>query len=317
MGIYRFHVIMDDGARLYVDGNLLIDGWESGSKRELTQDLGLTNGEHSLRLEYFENRSSATVRLYWEKLSKPSFPDWKAEFWPNKNLSGNPILLRNDSEVDFDWGSKAPAAGLPVDQFSGRWSRTINFAAGLYRFRLRANDGVRFYVDGTRLVDEWHSSDGATVYTVEQYLSGAIALRVEYYESTAAARLSLSWERLSTTLTPSLTGYHHAHGHDLPDRHDLADGDRDAGPVRHTHGHAHADTDTDRDALAGHVLHVGLMSVDPEGRHAGCGTPSRDRSTSGGSRGWGRSVLPVRLRRKWRAFFLDREHLRAFHRWYA
>jgi hypothetical protein len=206
MGVCRFHVIVDDGARLWVDGNLLIDGWESESTRELTQDLGLTRGEHSLRLEYFENRVTATVRLYWEKLSKPSFPDWKAEFWRNTDLSGTPVLIRNDPQVNFDWGSKAPAVGVPADRFSARWTRTVTLSSGLYRFSLRANDGVRFYIDGTRLVDEWHPSDGTTVYTVERGLSGACVLRVDYYEDSGQARISLSWERLATTLTPSPTG---------------------------------------------------------------------------------------------------------------
>jgi hypothetical protein len=206
LGVYRFHVIVDDGARLWVDGNLLIDGWESESTRELTQDLGLTRGEHSLRLEYFENRVTATVRLYWEKLSKPSFPDWKAEFWRNTDLSGTPVLIRNDPQVNFDWGSKAPAVGVPADRFSARWTRTETLSSGLYRFSLRANDGVRFYIDGTRLVDEWHPSDGTTVYTVERGLSGACVLRVDYYEDSGQARISLSWERLATTLTPSPTG---------------------------------------------------------------------------------------------------------------
>ena len=206
MAVYRFHVIVDDGARLWVDGNLLIDGWESKSKREITQDLGLTRGEHSLRLEYFENRGTATIRLYWEKLSKPSFPEWKAQFWGNRDLSGTPVLVRNDSQVDFDWGSKAPAVGVPADRFSARWTRTIDFAAGLYRFRLRANDGVRFYIDETRLVNEWHASDGMTVYTVERFLSGPSALQVDYYDDSGNARVALSWERLTTTLTPSPTG---------------------------------------------------------------------------------------------------------------
>jgi hypothetical protein len=116
------------------------------------------------------------------------------------------VLIRNDSQVDFDWGSKAPAVGVPADRFSARWTRTIDFAAGLYRFSLRANDGIRFYIDETRLVDEWHASDGTTVYTVERFLSGPSALQVDYYDDGGSARVALSWERLATTLTPSPTG---------------------------------------------------------------------------------------------------------------
>ena len=203
--VYRFHLIMDDGARLWVDGKPRIERWKTGTSRELTQDLGLARGAHSLRLEYFEDRNQASVRLYWEKVSQPSFPDWKAEFWSNTNFSGNPALVRNDAEVEFDWGMQAPAAGVPADRFSARWTRTLDLSAGLYRFSLRANDGVRLYVNGTRLIDEWHSSNGSATYTTELVLSGSTALRLDYYDNTAKALARLSWERLSTTLTPSPT----------------------------------------------------------------------------------------------------------------
>jgi hypothetical protein len=203
--VYRFHLIMDDGARLWVDGKPLIDSWKTGTSRELTQDLGLARGVHSLRLEYFEDRNQASVRLYWEKVSQPSFPDWKAEFWSNVNLSGNPALVRNDAQVKFDWGMQAPAAGVPADLFSARWTQSLSLPAGLYRFSLRADDGARLYLNGTKVLDEWHTADGTVVYTVERSLSGTTTLRLDYYDGGGAARVELSWVQLSTTLTPTPT----------------------------------------------------------------------------------------------------------------
>jgi hypothetical protein len=205
-GVYRFTVTVDDGARLWVDDNLVIDSWKPESKRDLAAEVGLARGEHKLRLEYFENRGVAAVRLSWEKLRSPTFPEWKAEFWNNKDFSGSPVLVRNDRAVDFNWDTKAPAAGVPEDYFAARWTRTLDLAAGLYRFSLRANDGVRLYVNGTRLIDEWHSSNGSATYTTELVLSGSTTLRLDYYDNTAKALVWLSWERLSTTLTPSPTG---------------------------------------------------------------------------------------------------------------
>ena len=205
-GVYRFSVTVDDGVRLWVDDSLVIDSWTSGSKRDLSADVGLTRGEHKLRLEYFENRGEAVVRLSWEKLRNPVFPEWKAEFWPNKDFSGSPVLVRNDTKVEFDWDTKAPAVGVPEDYFAVRWTRTLDLSSGLYRFSLRANDGVRLYINGTRLIDEWHSSNGSATYTTELVLSGSTALRLDYYDNTAKALVSLSWERLSSTLTPSPTG---------------------------------------------------------------------------------------------------------------
>jgi hypothetical protein len=203
--IYRFHVVVDDGARLWVDGNLLIDAWATGTSREFTQDIGLTRGDHSLRLEYFEERGLATVRLFWEKVREPSFPDWKGEYWPNADLSGAPSLLRNDAQIDFDWGLESPASGVPSDRFSVRWTRAVSFPSGIYRFSLRADDGVRLWIDDVRVIDEWHTSDGSTLYTLDRSLTGAHTLRAEYYDGGGSARVQVRWELLPITLTPSLT----------------------------------------------------------------------------------------------------------------
>jgi hypothetical protein len=204
--IYRFHVVVDDGARLWVDDNLLIDAWATGTSREVTQDLGLTRGDHSLRLEYFESRGRASVRLSWEKAQTPVFTDWKAEYWPNANLSGTPSLTRNDVRIDYNWGSQAPASGIPTDDFSVRWTRAVTFPAGIYRFGLRADDGVRLWIDDVGVIDEWHTSDGSTLYTLDRSLTGVHTLRVQYYDGGGQAQVHVAWAMLPITLTPSPTG---------------------------------------------------------------------------------------------------------------
>ena len=70
----------------------------------------------------------------------------------------NPALVRNDQTLNFDWETAAPSDNLPADGFSARWTRDQRFEPGRYRFRIRADDGVRFYVDDTLVIDEWHSA---------------------------------------------------------------------------------------------------------------------------------------------------------------
>ena len=65
------------------------------------------------------------------------------------DLSGTPTAYRDDQEVDFDWRRGKPIAGVPVDNFSVRWTRTLSFAPGPYRFFTMTDDGVRLYIDGT------------------------------------------------------------------------------------------------------------------------------------------------------------------------
>jgi hypothetical protein len=202
-GTYRFHVVVDDGARLWVDDELLIDEWRDGAVRERTVEQALAAGTHDVRVEYYENNGNARVYVWWEKLT-PSFTDWKGEYWNNRTLSGNPVLVRNDPSIDFNWGAGAPAPGLPADNFSARWSRWMDFEEGLYRFSVNADDGVRLYVDGRMVIDEWHDSAGGELYTADLRLTGPHWLVVDYYERAGDARIEVDWQRL-TTPTPTGT----------------------------------------------------------------------------------------------------------------
>ena len=137
--------------------------------------------------------------------------DWLGEYFANQSVSGTPVLVRNDTRIDFNWGSGSPAPGIPVDQFSARWTRKQDFAAGYYRFTLMADDGVRFWIDGQLVLDEWR--DGTLLpYSLDRYLSqGQHPLRIEYYENLGGAMVRLDWEQVAAPTataspTPTPTG---------------------------------------------------------------------------------------------------------------
>ncbi len=75
-GPYRFHALVDDGVRVFVDGALIIDQWRVGQARELSADYNLIDGSHSIRLEYFEAGGDAQVSLWWEQLNAFSGLAW-------------------------------------------------------------------------------------------------------------------------------------------------------------------------------------------------------------------------------------------------
>ncbi len=82
-------------------------------------------------------------------------PAWRGEYFANPSLSGTPTLVRDDAQIAFDWNEGSPDPSLPINQFSVRWTRTIDFAAGTYRFTTFSDDGVRLYVDGALRLDKW------------------------------------------------------------------------------------------------------------------------------------------------------------------
>ncbi len=190
---YRFHVRVDDGAKLWVDDYPVIDGWQAGDSRELIADYALTAGTHALRVEYFAGTGTALIRVWWEE-APVSYADWQGEYWSNMDMTGSPALLRNDAAVDFNWGLEAPAPGLPADQFSVRWSRRVTFASGTYVFSALADNGVRFYLDGYLLINEWYSN-GQEIYSVTRTLSGAHTLVIEYYDNSGEALVEFWWQQ--------------------------------------------------------------------------------------------------------------------------
>ncbi len=188
---YRFYVRVDDGARLWVDGQLLIDQWRDSSVQTYTAERAMTAGQHDIRLEMYENTGLAAITFWREKVE--SYPDWKGEYFGNTALSGSPVLTRNDTGIDFNWGAGAPAAGLPADNFSVRWTRSLSFSGGNYRFFVEVDDGARLWVDGSLIIDQWR--DGVGSYSGDVYLTeGNHALQMEMYERTGGAMARMWWE---------------------------------------------------------------------------------------------------------------------------
>jgi hypothetical protein len=195
-GNYRFQVLADDGVRLWVDDSLIIDAWQDQQSRTLSADYVIAGaGVHSLKVEYYDNMFQAKISMSWTRLGAPSYLYWKGEYYANPYLSGDPILVRSERSLEFDWGKKSPAPSLPADGFSVRWTREREFEPGLYRFRFLADDGVRFYVDDKRVLDEWHNARGQE-YQVDVQLPWKPKLKIEFYEDAGDARIHVSWERI-------------------------------------------------------------------------------------------------------------------------
>ncbi|HYO26269.1 MAG TPA: PA14 domain-containing protein [Lacipirellulaceae bacterium] len=200
-GTYRFSLFADDGVRFWVDGRLLIDEWQPGNDT-YTVELALTAGRHSLRLEYFEATGGAIVELDWQR-TEATYPHWRGEYYDNDRLQGSPVLIRNDVNVSFDWGEGSPAPGVGDDHFSVRWTGQPDITAGTYRFHVEANDGVRLWVNGRLVIDQWNDRGGDYSADVAITAGGRQQVRLEYFEDTGDALVELWWERLQPTATPT------------------------------------------------------------------------------------------------------------------
>lgn len=211
-GTYRFRVRADDGVRLWVAGNLLLDRWYGGYSDD-SVTLHIEAGEHEVLLEYFELQGIAKVRLTWEKQEEkkgtptptPIITDWRAEYFNNSRLSGEPRVVRNEKEIAFDWRDKSPDDDIRSDGFSARFTRRLELPAGLYRVRMMGDDGYRLYVDDALVINEWRSGIRREARGEVTLAGGEHTFRIEYFENDGGAALYFALFYELPTPTPTLT----------------------------------------------------------------------------------------------------------------
>lgn len=90
-----------------------------------------------------------------EALSNGGAKGLKAEYFNNRELSGQPALVRTDANIDFQWNSLSPAPGVNDDNFSVRWTGKIKAPeSGKFTFGIRGNGPVRVWLDNKLLIEE-------------------------------------------------------------------------------------------------------------------------------------------------------------------
>lgn len=112
----------------------------------------------------------------------------KAEYFSNKNLSGEPTFTQIDEDVNFDWEQDAPDGLSVVDNFSIRWSGTITIGAEDIILQFYADDGIRVYIDGELVVNGWSVYD---TYLQTDILEAGKSydLVIEYFDSGSYAHI--------------------------------------------------------------------------------------------------------------------------------
>ncbi|MBA2808362.1 cellulose 1,4-beta-cellobiosidase [Streptomyces sp. KM273126] len=130
-------------------------------------------------------------------------PVYKREFFANTTFSGTPKKTDCDSTISQNWGTGAPASGLPTNNFSVRWTVTRDFGSGgPFALTASTQDGIRVYLDGTRKIDLWKNVSSTVSTTVNLTIpSGKHTLRVDYVNWTGTANVKFAYApRTSATV---------------------------------------------------------------------------------------------------------------------
>ncbi len=127
----------------------------------------------------------------------------KGSYYSNQALTfvEPATLIRTDATVNFDWGTGSPDPSISADNFTIRWTGSVQPVFGdTYTFYTTTDDGVRLWINNQLVIDSW-VDQAPTEHSGSIFLVGQqrYNLRMEYYEKGGGAVAMLSWGAPSTS----------------------------------------------------------------------------------------------------------------------
>lgn len=211
-GDYFIQTLADDGIRVEADGKWVINRWtpSSGAINKALW-LGVNAGEHTVKTHYYEDSGNAVLFS-----NVVPFDSWLAYYYPNSYLQGTPTagkIIQPSGDIKRltqNHGLNSPAAGIPKDHFSAKYTTAKRLAAGDYILRVRADDGVRVYLDGQLVVNNWKANDGKTEDAIKISVKDRVNvpvsekdihwIEVEYYDGSGNSFLDVFVEPYQTAI---------------------------------------------------------------------------------------------------------------------
>lgn len=223
-GRYRFHCHRDGYCRIFIPELGINHAEEAGSFAGMDWGVDIPAGNWEVKIEYSHRRENGDSRLeFWWQGPDSYLPpldvncdanpyEWCAAYRVAWNSPSDSYILRRlegFGYLDHNWGGDSPGYGIYPD-FSAEWSRLAQFDAGLYRFHVSHDDGVRIVVDNQEIVNQSACcrEDTADVWLTD----GDHRITVNWFDSGGNANLKVWWEkitacyRLDTQIDPSGAG---------------------------------------------------------------------------------------------------------------
>ena len=119
---------------------------------------------------------------------------FKAEYFNNRELKGEPVINRTENKIDHFWQEgQAVIGNIKANNFSARY--TTNFTAakdGDITFEVEADDGYRFIVNGKEVINTWQRNRwGARTYKLKTKKDSVYKLVLEYWQGEGKANVRL------------------------------------------------------------------------------------------------------------------------------
>jgi outer membrane protein OmpA-like peptidoglycan-associated protein len=121
-------------------------------------------------------------------------PGLKAEYYNGTNFE-QLVATRTDQNIDLSWNNTPPVPGLNPHHCSIRWTGILSApVTGTYTFSAKVDDGIRVWVGGISVIDDWNLNDNGR-FTGKVVMREGIpyVLKVEYFNALVEGEISLLW----------------------------------------------------------------------------------------------------------------------------
>ena len=188
---YMFMANADDYVRVLVDDILVLESTPPNTEIP----FAVSAGSHCIKVEYREFIGFAYVNFAFQPGETFPVADastaWQAEYFNNRDFTGPATFTRNDAAPQFDWQLGNPAPGLPIDNFSVRWTRCQEMEGRDYLITAQADEYLRVLVDEVQVLE---AAASASAQTTVPMTAGNHCIKVEYREDQGPAIVNVSFQ---------------------------------------------------------------------------------------------------------------------------
>jgi uncharacterized protein (DUF1800 family) len=241
-GNHLFTLLAQSQARVYLNGNLILDGWtvpgSAGTNPIQSAPINLTAGTRvPIHVDYANSTTGASfINVQWEPPTAQTFTGIpNTALFRNASTSQQGLLAtwyanstqtppffyqvaeNNNPELNYTFGQAPPGGSLASTNFTVRWKgQVLPQYSEPYQFAVKSDDGARLWVNGQLVINKWQSQGTTENISAPINLQAGVFydIQLEYLQLTAGAEVHLNWfsadqvEQVipSSRLYPAITG---------------------------------------------------------------------------------------------------------------
>lgn len=185
----------------------------NGVQKAVGDDVAVTyNKGVPMVIEDISEKQFPTIDskyLYTINKSGEKIEGLTANYYNNIKLEGDAKFTRIDPQVKFKWSAtESPTTtevaqgiitadkSINVDFFSASWTGKLQAPmTGKYNIGVASDDGCRMWIDGEKVINGWYNHGMMPFMAEVELIKGqSYDIKVEYYDNTSGAEVSLIWE---------------------------------------------------------------------------------------------------------------------------